>query len=858
MIRMNLSWFTFLWFALCCSIGFAAPTITSIAPAQGPPGTQVIIVGSGFSDIASVKFNSAPADFSVLSPTRIIAVVPPLSASGPIGVEAPSGIAQTTGVFLVSPRITELLPTRSATNSLVTIFGENFESVTSVRFGTIESAYQIISTSQIIVRVPAGAANNPIEVISFAGAGTSPTEFVVTGPGPLIDSFSPEIAPPGETVVINGVNFTSVTNVRFNGVAALNFAVTAPTQIRAVVPANASTGPIRITAKAGEIASVSNLTVTRAPVITNFFPAFGTAGTEVTISGINIEGATGVSFNSVRATAFGTPAQGQASAIVPPTATTGPIRVSNSFGIGISTTPFVITQAPIITELSTTVVAPGETLTITGANFLGSTIVKFTGHDASPIVVAATLLHVTVPVGAKTGPVTVVSPQGSGTSEETVQIIGSAPFINELIPDHAPRGTEITISGLNFSDVRGIRFNGIPAAFFAAGSTQVRAIVPATATSGPVTVTTGAGTSTNAALFFAPPRLASFTPTSAVAGDEIVILGTNFFGAFAVTVGGVDVGPFHIVTNKITAMLPLRARTGPVIVTTPAGAIISTNTFTILPRILNFAPQAGPAGTRVSIIGTSFFDVQEVTFGGRIASFTVVSPEEIVATVPSGAAPGSIHIKTTDGIALSNEAFIATFATDLAIVITQRATFTLPGDIESYSIVVTNRGPSATTGTIVSDTLPNNALFVSAMSPRGPCIFTNGIVTCALGLLTSGESLQITIEARFNVEGVFANRVKVQAVETESFPGDNTALSTTVVVRDASRTLSLETLPSGKKLVLSWPTSPVPFILQASTNASGAPIWLEAIPKPVLQGGRNRVTNELDGLTKFYRLRQGP
>ncbi len=858
MIRISLPWFTILWSALCGSIGFAAPAITSITPAQGPPGTQVIIGGSGFGDVASVKFNSATADFSILSPTRIIAVVPPLGVSGPIGVEAPSGAALTTGVFLVAPRIAELLPARSATNSLVTIFGENFESVTSVRFGEIEAAYQTISASQIIVRVPAGATNNPIELTSLAGVATSPAEFAVTGPRPLIDSFSPEITPPGETVVINGANFTSVSNVRFNGVAALNFTVTAPTQIRAVVPANASTGPIRITAKAGDAASVTNLIVTRAPVITNFYPSFGTAGTEVTISGINLAGATGVSFNSIRTTAFGTPAQGQVSAIVPPAATSGPIRVTNALGVGISAVPFVITKAPIITELSTTIVAPGEVLTITGANFLGATTVKFTGRDTTPVVVAATLLHVTVPVGAKTGPVTVVSPQGTSSSEETVQIIGSAPFISELVPDHAPRGTEIAISGLNFADVRAVRFNGTAAVFFAAASTQIRAIIPVAATSGPVTVTTGAGTSTNVVLFFAPPRLTSFSPTAAVAGDEVVLLGTNFLSAVAVTVGGVDVGPFQIVSNKITAALPLRTRSGPVMVTTPAGVIISTNMFTILPRILSFAPQAGPAGTKVSITGTSFFNVQEVSFGGRIASFAVVSPEEIVATVPGGAAPGAIQVRTTDGITSSIEAFIATFATDLGIALTQNARFATPGEVVSYSIVVTNRGPSATTGTTLSDTLPNGASFVSAVSPRGPCIVTNDIVTCDLGLLSNGASLQITIEARFNIEGVFSNRVKVQAIETESFPADNAAESAVVIVRDASRTLSLEPLASGSRVALSWPASPVPFILQATTNTTEVPLWLDFLPKPVLQGGRNRLTNEFNGQMKFYRLRQGP
>ncbi|MDF2045151.1 IPT/TIG domain-containing protein [Microbacterium sp. Kw_RZR3] len=54
-----------------------APTITSTVPdsAQAPAG-NVIITGTGFSGVTSVKFGSAQASFQIKSPTEILAIMP--------------------------------------------------------------------------------------------------------------------------------------------------------------------------------------------------------------------------------------------------------------------------------------------------------------------------------------------------------------------------------------------------------------------------------------------------------------------------------------------------------------------------------------------------------------------------------------------------------------------------------------------------------------------------------------------------------------------------------------------------------------------------------------------------------------
>ena len=61
------------------STQYAAPTVTSVVPAGGPPAgrTSVTITGNTFVGVTAVYFGSAPAtSFTVVSPTEIIAIAP--------------------------------------------------------------------------------------------------------------------------------------------------------------------------------------------------------------------------------------------------------------------------------------------------------------------------------------------------------------------------------------------------------------------------------------------------------------------------------------------------------------------------------------------------------------------------------------------------------------------------------------------------------------------------------------------------------------------------------------------------------------------------------------------------------------
>ena len=88
---------------------------------------------------------------------------------------------------------------------------------------------------------------------------------------PRISSFSPVVGEPGTVVTITGSGFQTAGSVLF-GVGSAQLQVLNDTQIRAVVPSDATTGPVTVNTSRGFAASLSFFQV--APRITSFEPVF--------------------------------------------------------------------------------------------------------------------------------------------------------------------------------------------------------------------------------------------------------------------------------------------------------------------------------------------------------------------------------------------------------------------------------------------------------------------------------------------------------------------------------------------------------------------------------------------------------
>ena len=333
-----------------------------------------------------------------------------------------------------------------------------------------------------------------------------------------------------------------------------------------------------------------------------------------------------------------------------------------------------IVGAPTVTGFSPLSGPVGTNVTITGQNLAEATAVTFNGTSQPSFTVnpAGTQVTAAVPAGATTGKIAVTTPGGTATSASDFTVI-LAPTITGFTPASGPVGTSVTISGTNLSGATSVKFNGVsqPAYTVNAGGTQITAAVPATATTGPISVTTPGSTATSATNFtvtILAPTITGFTPASGPVGTSVTISGANLSGATSVKFNGVSQPAFTVNGGgtQITAAVPAGATTGKITVTTPGGTATSATDFTVtipVPTITGFTPTSGPVGTVVTINGTGLTGASAVTFNGTAASsFTVVSTTQINATVPAGAATGKIAVTTPGGTATSAADFTVTAA----------------------------------------------------------------------------------------------------------------------------------------------------------------------------------------------------
>jgi large repetitive protein len=93
----------------------------------------------------------------------------------------------------------------------------------------------------------------------------------------------------------------------------------------------------------------------------------------------------------------------------------------------------------------------------------------------------------------------------------------------------------------------------------------------------------------------------------------------------------------------------------------------------------------------------------------------------------------------------------------------------------TYTLAVTNKGPSASSAVTVKDTLPAGITFKSATPSQGTCSASGQTVTCALGQLASGGSAQVSIEVDVaaTVTGSIRNVASVEGPEPDPDKSNN-------------------------------------------------------------------------------------
>ena len=226
-----------------------------------------------------------------------------------------------------APSVVAFTPASGITSAPVTITGTNFTGASAVKFGNLAAAaFTVVSATQITARVPTAAVAGKISVTTSYGTGTSSASFT---PTLSITSYSPTSGPTGTVVTINGIGFTPSAIVKFGTMTPSAVTFVSATQMKATVPPAALSGTINVANTTGTVRGLGNFIVTLS--ITGLASASGPSGTTVvTITGVGFTRSATVRFNGIAASAVTFVSSTQLKATVPPTATTGPVTVTNT------------------------------------------------------------------------------------------------------------------------------------------------------------------------------------------------------------------------------------------------------------------------------------------------------------------------------------------------------------------------------------------------------------------------------------------------------------------------------------------------------------------------------------------------
>lgn len=152
-------------------------------------------------------------------------------------------------------------------------------------------------------------------------------------------------------------------------------------------------------------------------------PAGGGVGTTVKIFGTGFSTTPAqntVTFNGTSA-AVSSASSTELTVVVPTGATTGTVAVSNTAGSATSPSTFTVSSAaaPTISGVSPSIAAAGSAFTVTGSNFdsrAANNRVVLNARVGAITSGSSTSLGSIVPLNAGSGPITVSTPSGSGTS----------------------------------------------------------------------------------------------------------------------------------------------------------------------------------------------------------------------------------------------------------------------------------------------------------------------------------------------------------------------------------------------------------------------------------------------------------
>ena len=227
----------------------------------------------------------------------------------------------------------------------------------------------------------------------------------------------------------------------------------------------------------------------------------------------------------------------------------------------------------------------------------------------------------------------------------------------------------------------------------------------------------------------------------------------------------------------------------------------------VIPATLTIVSATSASATVNTVGNTVTFTVGNLNSGSTATATIVVSVNDItITTVANTATVTSTETDSNNANNTSTTNTAVTPVADLRITKTDSVDPVIAGGTMSYTLTVTNDGPSAATNVVVTDVLPAGLTFSGATASQGTVNNASGTVTANLGNLANGASATVTINVNVSptATGTLSNTATVTGTQTDDDATNNSDTETTAINAQVdlavTKTDGLTTVISGNNL----------------------------------------------------------
>ncbi|WP_159519195.1 IPT/TIG domain-containing protein [Sunxiuqinia indica] len=409
-------------------------SISKISPNPVKAGETLTIEGDYLNLIQKVVLADdvtvMSSDFTTWERKKIALVVPKEAQSGIIMLgdtaEMPIELKSETILEVTLPSIASVDDlTNKKPGDEISISGANLDLAEYVILANSDTIDFSVSNNTLIFSLPSGTTDGTVNMIAFSGIAVPVAQITMALPTELSASPASDLRA-GDEISISGVNMDLVTTAIFPGTEnTIAPSSSASDKVTLIIPDAATSGDLVLNTASGKTVSIAFATLK--PEASEYNPSPVSAGSDITITGTNLDLVTSVTFAGGIAVDVNPSSNTSITVTVPVDAETGELVLNMANGETVTAPSLTVEKpefcyVPVLPDPETEINA-GTVLTLDVYNEDKLTDVMVNGASTQYILQGATL-YVLIPnnAGGKTD-VTLVSSNGEITYE--LDVIGS-------------------------------------------------------------------------------------------------------------------------------------------------------------------------------------------------------------------------------------------------------------------------------------------------------------------------------------------------------------------------------------------------------------------------------------------------